>query len=61
MFIRIIFYILPFLEYCWYITTTTDLSLIDGDIKSVESGPIIYPELEWEYRTFTITECTTLG
>ena len=44
----IIFYILP-TDYRWYITHTSETENAEGDIRSVRSGQIIYPELEWEY------------
>ena len=47
MFIIIIFNILPS-ENRWFITNVEYVSN-NSDIRSVKSGPIIYPELTWEY------------
>ena len=54
------FYISP-LDYHWYITHTNDTEIVEGDIRSVLSGRTLLPELEWEYLTVNITECTTVG
>ena len=50
-------YILP-IDYRWYITHTNEADNVEGAIRSVLSGRIIYPELQWEY--FNITPCTTV-
>ena len=47
------------IDYHWYITTTKNTENIAGAIRSVVSGPIIYPEVEWEYLRIEITECNT--
>ena len=56
----VILYISP-LDYRWYITHTNDTEIVEGDIRSVLSGRNLFPELEWEYLTVNITECTTVG
>ena len=48
-------------DYRWYITNTNDTENVKGDIRSVSSGKTLFPELEWEYLTVNITECTTVG
>ena len=52
-------YILP-TEYRWYISLTNYTENVEGAIRSVPSGRMIYPDLQWEdYLDVTITECTT--
>ena len=46
-------------DYRWYITLTNKTENIEGAIRSVPCGRIIYPELQWEY--LLITNCTTTG
>ena len=53
----ILFHISPS-DYRWYITHTNDTENVEGVIRSVSSGPIIYPELEW-YPMIDIRQCTT--
>ena len=57
-------------DYRWYITHTNISSEnVQGTIRSVISGQIIYPELEWEYIPINIEweyianyiNCTTVG
>ena len=56
--ILIIFYFLS-TDYRWYITLTNETENTAGAIRSVPSGRIIFPELQWEYLTFNIPQCTT--
>ena len=47
-------------DYRWYITDNNETENVAGAIKSVPSGGIIYPELQWEeYLAVNITECNT--
>ena len=48
------------LEYRWYVTFRNDLQTVEGAIRSVPSGEIIYPELQWEYLTYEIAKCITV-
>ena len=56
MLTMIIFYILP-TDYRWYIKDSNNK---EETIRSVLSGGIIYPELQWDYLKINITECTTV-
>ena len=47
-------------DYRWYITLTNETENIEGAIRSVPSGQIIYPELQWNYFTINIPNCTTV-
>ena len=55
----IVSYILP-ADYRWYISLTNYTENVEGAIRSVPSGRIIYPELQWEYLKINITQCNTL-
>ena len=46
-------------DYRWYITQTNYTENAEGAIRSILSGGIIYPELQWEYLEVNITKCTT--
>ena len=49
-------------DFRWFITTTNKTDNVDGAIRSAMSGPIIYPEMEWEYYEINIqiSKCTTV-
>ena len=55
-----VFLILP-TDYRWYITYTNYTENVEGAIRSVSSGRIIYPEIQWEYLKINIPNCTTVG
>ena len=47
-------------EYRWYISNTNNSEYVEGDIRSVFSGQIIYTKLEWEYITAS-PQCATVS
>ena len=55
----IVSYILP-TEYRWYISLTNYTENVEGVIRSVLSGRIIYPEIQWEFLKINIPNCTTV-
>ena len=55
----ILFHISPS-DYRWYVTNTSDTENVQGAIRSGQSGPIIYPELQFEVSSINITQCTTV-
>ena len=49
-------------DFRWFITTTNNTDNVEGSIRSAISGPIINPEVEWEYFEINIqiSKCTTV-
>ena len=47
-------------DYRWYISKSNYTENVEGAIRSNLSGPLIYPELQWEYHPIiNITQCNT--
>ena len=59
MLTKISFHISPS-DYRWYVTNTSDTENVQGAIRSGQSGPVIYPELQFEVSSINITQCTTV-